>query len=271
MLDRHVLEDCLAVIGVISHTEITEMISEIYYENLKDLPSDRIEAAFKSIVIDGKFPKIGQIRELATGITADADWHTIMAVASGTIKSATISGISAAALLKAVTNAGLPDRYENYSPQNVVDKVTIALKKISFCDDPYTLREIRKDWAKLVSVPHLDNALPPADVEITLVDRELPINLEHPVDVGFVHRTASMLRCIAAKGYCSPAWIEDIDKFPAARKREIMEAIEINNWTTPALKETKLYRKYQSTAKAMRQIDEAAINEAIADSRKTCA
>lgn len=222
MLDRDVLQDCLLVIGVISHTEITEAISEIYYENLKDLPSDRIEIAFKSIVIDGKFPKIGQIRELATGIVADADWHTIMAVASGTTKSATISGISAIALTTATaTNSTLA-----------------ALKKISFCEDPYTLREIRKDWTRLASMPRIETALPPADATITLVAQTSDRNFEHPADDDFSVRTAAMIGCIREKGAVATAWLPIIDKFPTARKREIMAEVEANNWLTPALKDS---------------------------------
>lgn len=255
MLDRHVLEDCLAVIGVISHTEITEMIAEIYYENLKDLPSDRIEAAFKSIVIDGKFPKIGQIRELATGIVADADWHTIMAVASGTTKSATISGISAIALTTATATTG----------------TLVALKKISFCEDPYALREIRKDWTKLAAMPRLETGLPPADVEITLSPKTTNTNFEYPTDDNYSVRTASMIRCIREKGSISLAWMAIIDRFPAAAKREIYDLAKANKWVTPQIKNTKEWRRYETIAAAMREIDESAINDIIQESRKTCA
>lgn len=263
MLDRNILQDCLLAIGAISHTEITEVISEIYYENLKDLPSDRIERAFKAIIIDGKFPKIGQIRELATGITADRDWHTIVAVASGTLKTATISGISAIALVTAVTSAGLLDRSQNYSPTEVVDKTTIALKKIQFCDNPITLREVRKDWTRLVSVPQLASALAPAAVEITLATKHVVPDFNYPIDDDFSHRAAAMIRCIRDKGSVSIAWLPIIAEYPAAQKREVMEAIEQNNWITPAFQESKLYRKYQSTAEAMREIDEVGINQTI--------
>lgn len=255
MLDRHILQDCLLAIGSISHTEITEVISEVYYENLKDLPSDRVEAAFKLIIVEGKFPKIIQIRELATGIFADRDWHTIVSVASGTTKSATISGISAIALTTATaTNSTLA-----------------ALKKISFCDDPYTLREIRKDWTKLVSIPQLGTALPPADVEITLTVKTSSENFDYPTDDDFSTRAASMLRCIREKGSISPAWLPIIDKFPAARKADILAVVEENGWLTAEIKDSKVYRKYQSTAIAMREINEAEIDRAIADSRHAIA
>ncbi len=250
-LQPSTLTDCLDVVCVIHGKQQTEMMTEFYLQALGDLDDDLVTKAFRVVIDERYFPTPARIRELVTGITIDADWHTIMAVASGTTKSATISGISAIALTTATaTNSTLA-----------------ALKKISFCEDPYALREIRKDWTKLASMPRLETALPPADVTITLTVKSASNDFEYPADDDFSVRTASMLCCIKEKGSVSPAWLPIIDKFPAAKKREIMDAIENGGWITPILKESKLYRKHQSIAEAMREIDEAAINETIASVR----
>jgi hypothetical protein len=246
-LNLTILTDCLDVVCAIHGKQQTEMMTEFYHQALEDLDDQIVTSAFKKVLDEKYFPTPARIRELATGITADADWHTIMAVASGTAKSATISGISAIALTTATATSS----------------ILAALKKISFCDDPYTLREIRKDWTKLASIPKLESALPPADVEITLAVKTNSNDFEHPTDDNFSIRTASMIRCIKEKGSIAPAWMPIIDKFPAAKKREILDLVAANNWITPALQESKLYRKYQTTAEAMREIDEAAINETI--------
>lgn len=243
MLDRDVLQDCLLAIGAISRTEITEMISEIYYENLKDLPSIRVEAAFKLIVVDGHFPKIGQIRELATGVAEGGDWHIIMAVANGTAKSGTISGISAASLMTATAT----------------NSVLAALKKISFLDDAYSLREIRKDWTKLAAVPRLETALPPAAVTLTLRADPIATDFHYPSDDDFTARTAAMIRVIREKGSVATAWLAIIDEYPTAKKREVLDAIAANNWSTPALKKSSFYEKYRLTFESSSPLSERVI------------
>ncbi len=228
------------------------MMAGFYFEALADLDDALVTKAFKVTIDERFFPTPARIRELVTGVTADADWLTIMAVANGSKKSATISGISAIALTTATATGS----------------ILAALKKISFWDDPYALRELRKDWSKLVSIPRLETALAPADVQITLVVKVAPGSFEHPTDDDFSVRTASMLRCIRDKGCVAPAWIAIVDKFPAARKREILDGVAAKGWTTPALTQSSLYRKHQSTAEAMREIDEAEINAAIEIERK---
>jgi len=252
-LELSTLIDCLDVVCLIHNKERSEIMTEIYFESLGDLDDDLITKAFRSVLDERYFPTPARIRELATGIVADADWHTIMAVASGTTKSATISGISAIALTTATATSS----------------ILAALKKVSFCDDPYRLREIRQDWSKLASISRLDSTLPPTDVEITLTVKTATNNFEHPADDDFTFRTASMIRCIRDKGSISPAWLPIIDQFPATKKREVLDAIEANNWHTPELKESKLYRRYQTTAEAMREISETEINQAILSSRQT--
>jgi hypothetical protein len=251
-LQHPTLVDCLDALCSVTGKRQTEMMTEMYFEALSDLDNDLVTKAFGLTLDDRNFPGPARIRELVVGVTADADWLTIMAVANGSKKSATISGISAIALTTATATGS----------------ILAALKKISFCDDPYTLRELRKDWTKLVSIPRLDTALPPADVQITLVVKTDPCSFEHPTDDDFSVRTASMLRCIKEKGCVSPAWMPIIDKFPAAKKREIMDKVEENGWITPALTQSSLYRKHQSTAEAMREIDEAEINGIINAERK---
>lgn len=251
MILTETLQDTLNLIATVclKKIEVTDLMLEWYEDGLKDIPVDIFNQAAKYFYNLKQFPTVKDFQEF--GITPDADWHTIMAVASGTTKSATISGISAIALTTATATSS----------------ILAALKKISFCDDPFQLREIRKDWNKLTSIPRIESALPPADVEITLVVKTASNDFEYPADDDFSIRTASMIRCIRDKGSVSPAWMPIIERFPAAKKREVLDAVEANNWVTPALKESKLYRKYQSTAEAMREIDEAAINETIASVR----
>lgn len=251
-LELSTLIDCLDVLCTIHSKQCTETMTTFYFKALADLDDALVTDAFRLTLDDRNFPGPARIRELVMGVTADADWLTIMAVANGSKKSATISGISAIALTTATATSS----------------ILSALKKISFCDDPYTLRELRRDWAKLVSIPKLDTALPPADVEITLVVKTEAGNFEYPADDDFSVRTASMLRCIRDKGSVAPAWIAIIDKFPAARKREILDKVAEKGWITPALTQSSLYRKHQSTAEAMREIDEAEINAAIDAERK---
>ena len=43
-----------------------------------------------------------------------------------------------------------------------------------------------------------------------------------PFLIDFSIRTASMIRCIRDKGSVSPAWMPIIERFPAAKKREVI-------------------------------------------------
>lgn len=255
MIPTENLQDTLNLIATVcaKKIEVTDLMIEWYKDGLEDISIDIFNQAAKYFYNLKQFPTVKDFQEFGT--TADADWHTIIAVASGSQKSATISGISAIALTTATATSS----------------ILAALKKISFCDDPYTLREIRKDWTKLASIPRLESALPPVDVEITLTIKTASNDFEYPTDDDFSIRTASMICCIRDKGSVSPAWMPIIDKFPAAKKREVLDAVENNDWVTPGLKDSKLYCKYQSTAEAMRSINESQINDLIADARTAVA
>jgi len=208
-LELSTLTDCLEVCCSIHSKQQTEMMNNFYFQALGDLDDGLVTVAFGVVIDERYFPTPARIRELVTGITPNTDWQTIMAVASGSQKSGTISGISAIALTTATAT----------------NSIIAALRKISFCDDHYNLREIRTDWEKLASTPRLGTALPPADVTITLVTQTADNNFEYPTDDDYSVRTASMIRCIREKGYMSPAWLPIIDKFPVAKKREILNLI----------------------------------------------
>jgi hypothetical protein len=269
LLSLDVMAECLELLCNQHGKKQTEIMNKAYHKGLKDLDEATVVDTMTTLLDDRYFPTPARIRELVTGVVVGADWHTIVAVASGAKKSAIISGISAMALVTATTTSGLgTESPSNANPSEKPSKVASALRKIAFCDDPFTLRAIRKDWIELVAVPPIGNALPPADVEITLTPKEAKIDHEYPADLDYKFQTAAMLRCIKEKGSVSAAWMPIIDRYPAARKAEVLEFIEASGFKTPALEASPLYRKYLSVGEAMREINESEINGIINSDRQ---
>lgn len=265
------LTECLEGAGAYHGKKLTDNLIGMYFTKVQDLDAESVVEAFATTLDDRYFPTPARIRELVTGIVAGADWHTIIAVASGAQKSATISGVSAAAIVTAVTtaNVGIKEP-SNVTPQEAGGDPTVAaVRKIAFCDDPFVMNQIRKDWFDLVAVPPLATGLPPADVEITLTPkRTISVDIDYPSDDDYRYQTAAMIRVILEKKAVSPAWTSIIDRFPTARKAEVLAVVEANGWVTPVLTSSTLYKRYQSVGEAMREINELAINDLIHADRK---
>jgi hypothetical protein len=269
LLGLEAMTEYLELFCSVHNKKQTDIMSRAYHQALGDLPESAVVDTAQTLLDDRYFPTPARIRELTTGVTVGADWHTIVAVASGSKTSATISGVSAAALITATTTSGTAAHSAtNSSMSEAPDPVAAALRKIAFCDDPFALRAIRKDWVELVSVPPVGTALPPADVVITLTPKAAQIDREYPADLDYKFQTAAMIRCIKEKGSVSAAWMPIIDRYPAARKAEVMEFIESNGFKTPALEASSLYKKYLSVGEAMRELNETEINGIINSERK---
>lgn len=267
------LSECLEAVCAVHNRSFNNKIIEIYFFRLGDLEDSAVMEAFSTVLDERNFPTPARIRELVTGIVPDADWHEIMSVVNGSKKSATISGISAEALITATTSAGINSHaVTNAQPSGQLPcKYTAALRKIAFCDDPFTLRSIRKDWTELTAVPPTGKVLLPARVEISLESAADKADIEYPKDLDYKFQAAAMIRCIKDKGSVGAMWVPIIERFPAARKAEVMEFIKANGFITPALEATPLYRKYLSIGEAMREINEAEINEVVGFDRQASA
>jgi hypothetical protein len=269
-LPLSVLADCLEAACVVHNRKMNDKVTDLYFLALGDLDKELVTSAFATTLDDRYFPTPARIRELVTGVTSGADWHTIVAVASGAKKAATISGISAMALVTATTTSGLgTESPANASQSEAPSQIDAALRRIAFCDDPFTLRAIRKDWDALVAVPPVGNALPPADVEISLTSKAAKVDMEYPADLDYEFQTASMIRCIQDKKAISPAWVPIINRFPAARKAEVMEFAKANGFVTPEIEASSMYKKHLSIGRAMLELNESEINGIINSERKT--
>jgi hypothetical protein len=264
------LTNCLEASCAVHNRKMNDALTKMFFIKIQDLDEGLVTNAFATTLDDRYFPTPARIRELVTGVTSGADWHTIVAVASGAKKTATISGISAMALVTATTTSGLgTESPANVSQSEAPSQIDAALRKIAFCDDPFTLRAIRKDWDALVAVPPVGNALPPADVEISLTPKAAKVDMEYPADLDYKFQTASMIRCIQDKKAISPAWAPIINRFPAARKAEAMEFAKANGYVTPEIEASSLYKKHLSIGQAMLELNESEINAIINSERKT--
>jgi hypothetical protein len=257
MLDSEVLKDCLLAMGAIAHIEITELIEEAYYGNLKDLDNKSINKAFSEIISIGKWASVERVRELATGISKNDDWFALMSCVNDSTKTTTISGISEQALIKATAA-----------------RSTIGALRFLVDADSFQISQVRKDWERLVSIAPDPNALPPASVEVSLTLKESPKNKpsnwrEDPdyLDESFSERAAAMMRQIKIKGAISQAWESIIDGFPAEKRREVYSWAAANNFALLGKPKSKFYQRAIGTAKEVKSIDEIAINSAIRTAR----
>jgi hypothetical protein len=266
-LTTETLAECLELICSIHQKECSALMLNLYHDRLSDLDDSAVSTAFGQLLDDRYFPTPARIREVVTGVLCGADWFTIVAVANGSKRTATIAGISAVALIQAVAGAGVNQSGTNSSEEAAPSSVCTALRKLAFCDDPFALGRIRKDWDRLVSVPVSHNTLAPADVEISLTPKQAIVNREYPVDYDYRHRTASLIRCIKDKGSVSVAWMPFIESLPANKKLEVMTAIKEMGFVTPAVESSSAYKKYLSVGEAMRAIDESEIGDIIASAR----
>ncbi len=223
MINLEALNDCLQLVGAIHHIKITPQLVETYQQALEDIDEKQLAQAFRVLIDEAKFPTPARIKELAGVHSTSDDWYQIMSVIQESIKSATISGISAAALIKITSSNGIRS----------------ALLKIGQTEDSYQLNRYRSDWLKEVNKPNPSNTIAPASVAITLEVPRYQQDVNYPTDDDYSVRTASLIKLLRS-GEIKPSTVVNCStRFPVKRIEEIAAAMQEMGFDLESIATTK--------------------------------
>jgi hypothetical protein len=126
------------------------------------------------------------------------------------IPSATISGISAAALIKVTSCNGIRS----------------ALLKLGQIEDNYQFNRYRSDWLTEINKPTGNRRIAPAPVFVTLEIPRAEQDIEYPTDDDFSIRTASLIGLLRS-GELKPSTVVTLSaNFPVVRIEQITLALE---------------------------------------------
>jgi hypothetical protein len=254
MLTIEDLRDTLELLSGNSFNKptVTDLMMNWYWDDLEGMESLVFEQVAKNFYEQKKFPTVLDFLELGKQSKTD-DWFLIMSAVNDSTVTVTISGVSEQALIK-VTSA----------------RSSIGALRFLVDADKFQISQVRKDWEKRISMPADPNILPPASVEVSLTTKKNPKskmlnwrdNPDYP-DNNFTERAAAMISCITDKKAISLAWISTIDSFPAEKRREVYNFAAAHEYPVMGVTKSKFYQRSISTAKAMENVDEAAINKLI--------
>jgi hypothetical protein len=255
MLDRANLENSLNLISAIleyNSPEVTDFMIDFYMDKIEEISEVLFDKVITYFYDSKKFPTPSDFLEFETRQALDTEWFSIMAVVSGSQKSALISDAAARALVTIASS----------------HSVLGALLKFAQIkqDDHFTTREYRKQWEKQCLLPAGVNAIAAAKVLITLEVSANPVAGDGECDKSFNARTAAMIRCIKEKKSVSIAWMGIISKFPIEKQEQVMLVVSQNNFTVAEV--AGRFSNLRAMANFVNQFDEAAINKEIAICRE---